>query len=95
MSRLTNYEQSFCTIGLLCVFSQLVQARDKIKNGLTKLQETNELIDRMKIELTALEPELLQKSEDAEILMEKLAVDQANADEVNIYVMVPTFVGCL
>jgi len=36
----------------------------------------------MKIELVALEPELKQKSEDTEVLMEKLAVDQEQADAV-------------
>jgi len=37
----------------------------------------------MKVELTALEPELQRKSEDTEILMEKLAVDQEQADSVS------------
>ena len=57
-------------------------ARDRVKNGLTKLLETNILIDNMKIELVALEPELQRKSEDTEVLMEKLAVDQEQADAV-------------
>jgi len=64
------------------VCRQLVGARDRVKNGLTKLLETNILIDNMKIELVALEPELQQKSEDTEVLMEKLAVDQEQADAV-------------
>ena len=53
-----------------------------MKNGLRKLLETNVLIDNMKVELVALEPELQQKSEDTEVLMEKLAVDQEQADSV-------------
>lgn len=53
-----------------------------MKNGLTKLLETNELVDKMKLDLSALEPVLLQKSQDVEALMEKLAVDQENADQV-------------
>lgn len=57
-------------------------ARDKVKNGLTKLLETNELIDKMKGELVALEPELRKKSEDTNVLMDKLAVDQEKADTV-------------
>ena len=65
------------------VFRQLVGARDRVKNGLTKLLETNILIDTMKVELTALEPELQRKSEDTEVLMEKLAVDQEQADSVS------------
>ena len=41
---------------------QLVTARDRVKNGLKKLLETNELVDTMQVELVALEPELKQKS---------------------------------
>ncbi|XP_032208513.1 dynein heavy chain 6, axonemal isoform X2 [Mustela erminea] len=61
---------------------QLVSARDRVKNGLTKLLETNVLVDKMKLELSALEPVLFQKSQDVEALMDKLAVDQENADQV-------------
>ena len=64
------------------VCRQLVGARDRVKNGLTKLLETNILIDNMKVELVALEPVLKQKSEDTQVLMEKLAVDQEQADAV-------------
>lgn len=59
-----------------------VQARDRVKNGVTKLLETNELVDKMKVDLSALEPVLKQKSTDVDALMEKLAVDQEKADEV-------------
>ncbi|XP_053317654.1 dynein axonemal heavy chain 6 [Spea bombifrons] len=61
---------------------QLVSARDRVKNGLTKLSETNVVVDKMKIELSALEPVLKQKSIDVDALMEKLSVDQENADQV-------------
>ncbi|XP_070782457.1 dynein axonemal heavy chain 6 [Enoplosus armatus] len=61
---------------------QLVLARDRVKNGLTKLLETNELVDEMKVDLSALEPVLKQKSIDVDALMEKLAIDQESADEV-------------
>ncbi|KAL1282482.1 hypothetical protein QQF64_001285, partial [Cirrhinus molitorella] len=61
---------------------QLQAARDRVKNGLTKLLETNELVDKMKQDLSALEPVLAQKSIDVNALMEKLAVDQENADQV-------------
>ncbi|XP_040273964.1 dynein heavy chain 6, axonemal [Bufo bufo] len=61
---------------------QLVTARDRVKNGLSKLLETNNLVDKMKIELSALEPVLKQKSIDVDALMEKLSVDQENADQV-------------
>ncbi|XP_056136504.1 dynein axonemal heavy chain 6 [Lampris incognitus] len=61
---------------------QLVAARDRVKNGLTKLLETNVLVDKMKVDLSALEPVLKQKSIDVDALMEKLSVDQENADKV-------------
>uniref|UniRef100_A0A7N9AZR1 Dynein, axonemal, heavy chain 6 n=1 Tax=Mastacembelus armatus TaxID=205130 RepID=A0A7N9AZR1_9TELE len=57
-------------------------ARDRVKNGLTKLLQTNELVDKMKADLSALEPVLKQKSIDVDALMEKLTVDQDRADEV-------------
>ena len=52
------------------------------QTGLSKLLETNELVDSMQEELTALEPELKKKSVETEELMEKLAVDQEKADQV-------------
>ncbi|KAM9314768.1 dynein axonemal heavy chain 6 [Pholidichthys leucotaenia] len=61
---------------------QLVLARDRVKNGLTKLLETNELVDTMKVDLSALEPVLKQKSKDVDALVEKFRVDQEKADEV-------------
>ncbi|XP_069092738.1 dynein axonemal heavy chain 6 isoform X2 [Pleurodeles waltl] len=61
---------------------QLVSSRDRVKNGLNKLLETNVLVDKMKLELSALEPVLKQKSVDVDALMEKLSVDQENADQV-------------
>ena len=64
-------------------FRQLLAARNRVKNGLTKLLETNELVDKMQIELTALEPELVKKSEATAVLMENLAVDQEKADAVS------------
>ncbi|KAL4640265.1 dynein heavy chain 6, axonemal [Arapaima gigas] len=66
---------------------QLVVARDRVKNGLIKLLETNELVDKMKVDLSALEPLLKQKSIDVGALMEKLAVDQEKADQVRKVVM--------
>nr|XP_029134611.1 dynein heavy chain 6, axonemal [Labrus bergylta] len=62
--------------------TNLVLARDRIKNGLTKLLETNKLVDKMKVDLSALEPVLKQKSIDVDALMEKLAIDQESADQV-------------
>ena len=62
-------------------------ARDRIANGLKKLLETNTLVDDMQVELTALEPQLKKKSAETDALMEKLVVDQEEADKV-IFVVV-------
>ena len=64
-------------------FRQLIGARDRVKNGLKKLLETNELVDNMQVELVALEPQLKQKSLDVEKLMDKLQTDQDEADKVS------------
>ena len=68
----------------LCLCRQLTGARDRVKNGLKKLLETNDLVDNMQVELVALEPQLKQKSLDTEKLMEKLQVDQEEADKVGV-----------
>lgn len=65
------------------MFSRILKnARDRVDNGLKKLLETNELVDSMKKELVALEPELKKKSESTNTLMERLMVDQEKADAV-------------
>ncbi|KAI8801429.1 dynein heavy chain and region D6 of dynein motor-domain-containing protein [Cladochytrium replicatum] len=56
--------------------------RDRLKNGLNKLAETNELVAKMQIELEQLGPELKQKAQDVEVLMVKIAKDQEIADGV-------------
>lgn len=50
--------------------------QEKFKNGLNKIQETNDLVTRMEEELTALRPKLEQKQKDTEKLMIKLGEDQ-------------------
>ena len=71
----------------LIIFREIESARQRVANGLKKLLETNVVVDTMQIELTALEPELKQKSEDTAKLMEKLAVDQEKADAVRKVVL--------
>ena len=70
-------------VNCVCVYRNLKNARDRVKNGLVKLLETNDLVDNMKKELVALEPELKKKSEDTQQLMERLVVDQEQADAVS------------
>jgi len=62
----------------------VLKARDRVKNGLTKLLQTNELVDKMKVDLSALEPVLKQKSTDVDALVEKLTFDRERADEVGL-----------
>ena len=57
-------------------------ARDRLKNGLNKLTETNDLVAHMQIELNILGPELKTKAADTEELMIKIAKDQETADGV-------------
>ena len=73
---------AFIFIIISSTFRQLVTARDRVKKGLEKLLETNELVAQMEVELVALEPELKEKSAATAVLMEKLALDQEKADEV-------------
>ncbi|ORY38879.1 hypothetical protein BCR33DRAFT_853838 [Rhizoclosmatium globosum] len=61
---------------------ELGSARDRLKNGLSKLLETNQLVANMQIELEELGPELKQKATDVEALMVKIAKDQEMADGV-------------
>ena len=61
---------------------QLTVARDRVANGLKKLEETNTLVDEMQKELTALEPQLKKQSEETAALMANLESDQKEADRV-------------
>uniref|UniRef100_A0AAY4DWD2 AAA+ ATPase domain-containing protein n=1 Tax=Denticeps clupeoides TaxID=299321 RepID=A0AAY4DWD2_9TELE len=61
---------------------QQLVARDRVQNGLTKLLETNKLVEKMKIELSESEPELEQNSNDVNALMEKLSEDQEKVRRV-------------
>jgi hypothetical protein len=50
--------------------------------SLQKLFETNSVVDKLKMELVALEPELEQKSAATTELMERLVKEQSMADKV-------------
>lgn len=52
------------------------------QTGLSKLLETNELVDNMQEELVKLKPVLKQKTRETDELMEKLSFDQEKADKV-------------
>ncbi|EAR94576.2 dynein heavy chain (macronuclear) [Tetrahymena thermophila SB210] len=57
------------------------QQKNKLQNGLDKLQEANKVIDVLEEKLTKLQPELVKKTEEIEILIEKLQIDKNEANE--------------
>jgi dynein heavy chain len=61
---------------------ELGAIRDRLKNGLNKLAETNDLVANMQVELNILGPELKAKAADTEELMIKIGKDQEIADGV-------------
>ena len=61
---------------------ELGNARDRLLNGLMKLDETNELVANMKIKLGELQPVLVEKSAATEILLVEVAKDKEAAAEV-------------
>jgi dynein heavy chain, axonemal len=61
---------------------ELGASRDRLRNGLEKLAETNDVVSNMQKELELLGPELKQKAADTEALMLKIAKDQETADGV-------------
>ena len=64
-----------------------IRVRERIGNGLKKLYETNAVVDTMKAELVAFEPQLVAKSEATNALMKHLAKEQAAADQVRQIVL--------
>ncbi|KAM3623278.1 uncharacterized protein V6R79_009492 [Siganus canaliculatus] len=65
---------------------KLLHTRDHMKHALSKLLENNELVDKMKMDLSALTPVLEQKSLNTDAIEQKLLMEQESADEVCIVV---------
>ncbi|PNF42626.1 hypothetical protein B7P43_G01296, partial [Cryptotermes secundus] len=61
--------------------------KDRISNGLQKLFETNSVVDKMKAEFLALEPELKERSVVTAELMKNLVKEQSQADKVRQIVL--------
>ncbi len=53
-----------------------------MKVGVTKLNETNAMVEGLKGDLTKLEPVLEQASKDAEKLLKQVEIDKADAAKV-------------
>ena len=58
---------------------ELGTARDRLLNGLLKLDETNEVVENMQEELGELQPELKEKSAATEVLLVQVAKDKEEA----------------
>ena len=67
---------------LFCLREEYMVARDRLLNGLYKLNETNQLVDGMKAELALLQPVLETKSKATAELLVQVAADQKEAEEV-------------
>ncbi|EQC31947.1 hypothetical protein SDRG_10462 [Saprolegnia diclina VS20] len=55
------------------------EAYDRLSAGVVKLEDTNELVARLQVELTNLQPILAAKALEAEALLKQVAIDQAEA----------------
>lgn len=67
--------------------SEMQQERDKLKNGLDKLVQTNALVIEMQKELSELQPELTLKAQATEQLLNQIREDQETADRVRSVVV--------
>ena len=65
---------------------EMDMARDRLLNGLTKLNETNALVASMKEELAKLQPVLEEKSAATAVLLEQVTKDQAEAEKTKAVV---------
>ncbi|KAI8914343.1 dynein heavy chain and region D6 of dynein motor-domain-containing protein [Gorgonomyces haynaldii] len=61
--------------------SELTKSMDRLENGLTKLQATAGQVDDLKAKLATQEVELKQKNEEANRLIERVAVDTEKANK--------------
>eukprot|EP01029_Cantina_marsupialis_P009144 TRINITY_DN2137_c0_g5_i1.p1 TRINITY_DN2137_c0_g5~~TRINITY_DN2137_c0_g5_i1.p1 ORF type:complete len:3984 (-),score=1416.37 TRINITY_DN2137_c0_g5_i1:203-12154(-) len=60
--------------------AELQGLKQRLATGVSKLEETNEMVAGLKAELTKLQPVLDEKAKETEILLEQVAKDQADAD---------------
>ncbi|GAB9466924.1 hypothetical protein Gpo141_00004287 [Globisporangium polare] len=61
----------------------LLEAKlQRLTTGVVKLEETNALVNTLQDELVALQPILVEKAKEAEVLLEQVGVDQAEASKV-------------
>jgi dynein heavy chain len=73
--------------GLWWAREELGVARDRLQNGLQKLNETNQMVDGMKADLAALQPELERQAAATAVLLQQVAQDQQQAEKVKSVVL--------
>ncbi len=65
---------------------ELEKKRDIYKNGVAKLNLCGEIVDKMKIELEALKPILIVKTQETEEIMKKVEVETIEAEKTRVVV---------
>lgn len=66
--------------------AELQVNRQRLKGGITTLQDTNNMVEGLQQELTALQPVLLAKTQETEELVKRVEKDKQDADKVRIQV---------
>ncbi|XP_057306686.1 dynein axonemal heavy chain 6-like [Hydractinia symbiolongicarpus] len=66
--------------------AKVTYERERLVSGLRKLEETNKLIEEMKVDLILLGPKLLEKEKETEKLMKEIANDQEQFNKVKAVV---------
>jgi len=61
---------------------EMAMARDRLLNGLAKLQETNIVVDRMQTELNELQPVLAEKTKDTQRLLVQVDAERSDAESI-------------
>jgi dynein heavy chain len=64
--------------------SELTKSMDRLENGLTKLEATAAQVDDLKAKLATQEVELKQKNDEANLLIERVAVDTEKANKEKV-----------
>lgn len=66
--------------------AELFEAKDRLLNGLNKLNETNKVVDEMKDDLNRMAPILEAKAASTAELLVKVTADQEEAEKVKTVV---------
>ncbi|OQR87505.1 dynein heavy chain 6, axonemal [Thraustotheca clavata] len=61
---------------------QLLSVKTRMEIGVKKLEETNGIVDALKVDLIKLQPILTKKAAEAEVLLKQVSIDQKAAAEV-------------